>query len=155
MAAPRTRPSSDRLIYMPTTASVQIDPGDLLYSDSGVAKPATSMADAGTPAGNKAAFAAAFIGVSNGQKRVEDTGTGEIPVIVGSDIEFSLAAPATLAVGDYLSVVENAGGDGIVNQLVEKTTTANQAIAIVTENKTSASRIFAAPITPLTGLIAS
>lgn len=155
MAAPRTRPSTDRTIYMPTTSGVQIDPGDLLYESSGSVLPASSQADAGTPAGNRSGFAGNFVGVSNGLKRAEDATNAEVPIIVGSDVEFAVASATNFVVGEYLAATENSGGDGLEDQLVEKTTTANEAIAVVTENKTAATRVFAALITPLTGLTAS
>src|SRR5690606_35950923 len=111
MAAPRTRPTGDRIVYMATPASTQIDPGDLLYKQGNTVYPASSQADAGSEAANQQFFASRFFGVSNGQKLASDAGTGAIPVIVDSDIEFTLAAATSVEVGTLLAADENAGGD--------------------------------------------
>lgn len=152
MSAPRTRPAGDRLVYMPTTPSLQINPGDAVYENSsGAVLPASSQADAGTPAGNKSTFAAAFRGIANGQKRAEDAGVGEIPVIVGSDVEFTLGSPTTVRVGQFIAPTENSAGDGLEDQLFEVTATANEAIAIISENKTNATKVFAFPVSEFAG----
>lgn len=67
-AAPsfRYRSGNVELAIYPTHASYPIVPGDLVFVSSGVAYPASAMADQSTPTANYTAFALAFVGVALG-----------------------------------------------------------------------------------------
>jgi len=149
MAAPRTRPHGDLLIYMPTAASVAVYPGDLLYNQSGTVRPASSQADAGSEILNQRVFADKFFGVSNGQKLSSDAGTGAIPIIVGSQVEFNVAS-ASYIEGELLAVDEASSGTALEDQLLVKTTDPSAAIAAVVENRASTTKVWALPLTPYT-----
>jgi hypothetical protein len=134
---------------MPTPASVQIDPGDLLYRSGNSVYPASSQADAGSEILNQQLFAANFFGVANGQKRAADAGTGSIAVIIGADVEFDVVS-ASYVEGELLAADENGGGNGLLDQTLVKTTDPSAAIAVVTENRASTTKVFALPLTQYT-----
>jgi|GEM_PF-3392795 len=149
MAAPRTRPHGDLLIYMPTAASIGIEPGDALYEIAGTVYPASNQADGGTEPINQAIFADKFFGISNGQKLASDTGTDSIPVIVGSEVEVTVGS-TTYKVGDLLAIDEASSGTALEDQVFVKVTDASLAVMVVTENKGTTTKVFALPLTQWT-----
>lgn len=102
-------------------ASTAVAVGDLLFNNSGVAAKASAQADQGTEALNQSLFASLFIGVSQDQRLATETATGTRTV--REDGVYDCTCPSTTwAEGDLVAASENAGGDGLENQQVEKTT---------------------------------
>jgi hypothetical protein len=100
-------------VVAPTSTDDEIAIGDLVYQESGVAKPASAQADQGAEASNQALFHQSFLGVamqaspagSDAEIRVATTGVFELD-----------CAPATFEIGEGIGPAENAGGDALENQ---------------------------------------
>jgi hypothetical protein len=121
----------------PTTASLLIEIGDLLYLDTTThtAKPAAALALGANLAADQVAFAAVFLGVSNQCKALADTSTN--PIVYGTDgvYEFSLrtALGADKDIGTLFGIDRNAGGTALLSQSVIEVATANLAIGRLEE----------------------
>jgi hypothetical protein len=145
MTMPQTKPIHDAPIYWKTVASTLYEPGDLVYHNgSGAILPASSQVDQLTEALNQLEFAANFVGVCNGMKLASDSGTGELPVIVNQDIEFTVVS-GTFAVGDFLGADEAASGTALEDQQLKAVTDIAKAVAIVTKAAASATKVWARP----------
>lgn len=113
-----------------------IEPGDLLFNNSGVAAKASAQADQLTEAANQALFASLFIGVSADKRLAAETGTGERVII--TDGIFDVTCPSTtFAVGDLVGPSEATSGTALENQQVEKVTDPTRAIGYCVKPGTS------------------
>jgi hypothetical protein len=112
-------------VVLPVDSATEIEIGDLVYLDTDDAKPAGSLADAGTEAANQEAFHDAFAGVAMQRSRAGDT--DPIRVATRGVFEFPCAS-ATLEVGALIGTSENGAGDALEDQQVEGVATANLAI---------------------------
>lgn len=112
-------------VSAPVDSGTVIAVGDLIYYDTDDAKPASSLADAGTEAANQEAFHDAFLGIA-----LDASADGETADIrVATKGRFTFTCPsATFEVGALIGASENAGGDALEAQQVEGVATANLAI---------------------------
>lgn len=144
-----SRPIHDAPVFMPSAASTLYEPGDLLWNDSGVAKPASAMPDQGTEGDNQTYFAARFLGICGSQKLAANTGTNDVQIIFREEYQFNCAS-STFVVGDYVAGDEDVSGTALEDQQVKKTSTAADAVAIVMKAESSAStKVFAVPLSIL------
>lgn len=112
-------------VVLPVDSATEIEIGDLVYLDTDDAKPAGSLADAGTEAANQEAFHDAFAGVAMQRSRAGDTD----PIRVATRGVFEFPCPsATFEVGALIGASENGAGDALEDQQVEGVATANLAI---------------------------
>lgn len=136
-----SKPMAGTWKEFPAPASLAIEVGDLLYADSnGVARPASSQADTGTPATNYSNFATAFVGVAASPRRADQATAGTVLVQsadYGEFVELPLKTAATFKIGDTVGAIENAAGDALERALVAKTSTANQVIGTVVKHYAS------------------
>lgn len=130
----RLHTPDNRTINLPAPASTVIEVGDLTWWDSAneLVKPASSQADAGSEVLNQLDFARNFAGVSNQQRISGQTTAGTLTVL--QEGVFQYPCPATdWAAGDLIGASENAGGDGLEDQQVEKVTSPALAIGVCIE----------------------
>lgn len=131
----RYRKGVVRFIALKTNSTYPLEEGDLVYAVAGEALPASALADAGSAAQNRAAFAAAFAGVC-----VKKTGlqTGETSfkltpdpgytmVAVGGVWEYDCSATSWVT-GDMVGVYASA--DACSDQQVAKVTSVDEAIGV-------------------------
>ncbi|MEX2142485.1 MAG: capsid cement protein [Pirellulales bacterium] len=112
-------------IVLPVDSATVIEIGDLVYLDTDDAKPAGSLADAGTEAANQEAFHDAFAGVAMQRSRAGDTA----PIRVATRGVFDFPCPsATFEVGALIGASENGAGNALEDQQVEGVATANLSI---------------------------
>ena len=114
-----------------------IQKGDLVYQDGGIAYPATYLADAGTAAQNRAAFAAAFVGVAKNRTGLKSGETvalgltpnpGHVELAQEGVYEYPCAATAFVP-GDLVGIYAPSDDSKIVDaQKVAKVTTYAEAI---------------------------
>jgi hypothetical protein len=122
-------------VALQTHASHPIEAGDLVYESAGVAYPATSLADAGTAAQNRAAFAGAFAGVASLKTGLQSgefsfkltTAPGWTLVAVSGVWEYPCAA-TSWSPGDLVGVYADA--DGCYDQQVAQVTGVDEAIGV-------------------------
>ena len=113
-----------------------IEIGDIVYLDSGTAKPAAAQADAGTEAGNQEALHDKFLGVALGASRDGDTAA----IRVATRGTFEFACPSgTYALGDLLGPKEATSGTALENQTLKGVATANLALGRCTQTVSEAS----------------
>lgn len=103
-------------IVIPVDAATVIEIGDAVYLDTDDAKPAGAQADAGTEAGNQAAFHNKFAGVAMQRSRAGDV--EPIRVATTGVFEFACSS-ATFEVGALVGACENGAGDKLENQKVK------------------------------------
>lgn len=116
-------------------AAHAIEVGDLVYVTGGVAYPASHLADGGSAAQNRAAFAALFAGVAvqkvglqSGEKSFRlTTDPGWVLVAITGDFEFDCAA-TSWAPGDLVGVYNDATYNS--DQQVAKVTAADETIGV-------------------------
>jgi Uncharacterized conserved protein (DUF2190) len=122
-------------VVLAVDSATVIEIGDLVYLDTDDAKPAGSLADAGTEAANQEAFHDAFAGVAMQRSRDGDT----TPIRVATRGVFEFPCPsATFEVGDLIGASENGTGDALEDQQVEGVATANLAIGRCAKREASA-----------------
>lgn len=124
-------------ISVKTNDTYPLEVSDLVYLAANTALPASALADAGSAAQNRAAFAAAFLGVNLhkvGLQTSEHTfllpatyNKGQTLVATTGDFEFDCAATAW-QMGDLVGVYASA--DGCSDQVVAKVTELGEAIGI-------------------------
>jgi hypothetical protein len=112
-------------VMMPVADTIVVEIGDLLYQSSGLARPASQLADVGTEAGNQEAFHDGFVGVA--MQASPSGSTDAIRVATSGVFEFDCLS-TTAEVGDFFGVDEDAGGVELLDQTVVKVATANLAI---------------------------
>lgn len=140
MALNATRPIHDAPVFITSLASTLYEPGDLLWIDGGVAKPASSQVDQLSLGANQIEFAENFCGICGSQKLASDAGTTAVQAIQNVEYQFTCAS-ATFAVGDLLGVTE-VGGTAVSDTIVVKVTDPSAAIAVVTEAATSSTKVW-------------
>lgn len=111
-----------------------IEIGDLLYLDTDDAKPASSLADTTTEAGNQEAFHDKFLGVAEQASASGDT--DEIRVATAGVFEFDCPAE-TRQLGQLIGVDEASSGTALEDQVVDNVATANLAIGFVAKTTTT------------------
>ncbi len=114
-------------VVLPVASATVIEIGDLVYYDSGTAKPADALTYGASLAATQEAFHDKFAGVAMQQSR--DGDTQDIRVATTGVFEFD-AASATFDVGDRIGVDDNAGATALVNQQVIGVNTANPELSI-------------------------
>jgi hypothetical protein len=112
-------------VMLPVDAATVIEIGDLVFLDVDDAKPASSLADQGTEAGNQQLFHDGFAGVA--MQSSPNGATQPIRVATSGVFEFDCVS-ATLEVGDLMSSDENVAGTALLNQTVAEVSTAGAAI---------------------------
>lgn len=94
-----------------------IEIGDLLYLDTDDAKPAGDQADERTEAANQEAFAGKFLGVAMQRSKSGETA----PIRVATTGVFEYVCPSSaFELGDLIGPSENAAGDALEDQQVER-----------------------------------
>jgi len=112
-------------VVLAVAAETVIEIGDLVWVDTGAAKPAAALEDAFTEAANQEAFHDAFAGVALQQSRAGDTD----PIRVATTGVFEFACPgSTFEVGALVGVDEASSGTALENQVVAGVATPNLAI---------------------------
>ena len=112
-------------VMMPVTESTVVQIGDLIYQVSGLARPASQLADLGTEVANQEAFHDAFVGVA---MQASPTGVADpVRVATSGVFEFDCLS-ATAEVGDLWGVDEDGSGAALLSQTVAKVATPNLAI---------------------------
>ena len=101
-------------VVAPTQSSDAIEIGDLLYQESGVARPVSAQADQGTAAANQAVFHQSFLGVAMQASPAGESSS--IRVATTGVFEFDCVA-ATFEIGDGIGPAENAAGTALENQV--------------------------------------
>lgn len=99
------------MVGVATDSNVEI--GDLVFHQSDEARSASDFADLGGEELNQSGFRAAFLGVAMQASPVGDTG----PIRVATTGVFEFPCPVTTyALGEGMTAIENASGDGIESQ---------------------------------------
>lgn len=112
-------------VMCPVASSTVIEIGDLVYQASGLARPASALADAGTEAANQEAFHDAFVGVA---MQCSPAGSTE-PIRVATSGVFELECLSmTAEIGDLIGVDEDGAGAALEDQTAAKVATPNLAI---------------------------
>ena len=112
-----------------------IEIGDLVWQDSDEAKPASAQADQGSEIANKEKFAENFLGVAMQRSRNGDT----TPIRMATTGVFEFDCPnGTFCLGDLISADENAAGDALLNQQVDKVAYSRYAIGRCAKREPSA-----------------
>jgi hypothetical protein len=112
-------------VLMPVADSIVVEIGDLIYQASGLARPASQLADAGTEAANQEAFHDAFVGVA--MQASPDGSTEPIRVATSGVFEFDCLS-TTAEVGDLFGVDEDGTGVELLDQTIAKVASPNLAI---------------------------
>lgn len=120
-------PDLDHVPY-PYAGSLAVDIGDLLFLSSGYAVPASGLTGTGSQAGDASAYVPEFAGVARERKLTTDS-AGYIdvtPFWVG-DVP---CPSAVWRVGDLVTVTENTGNTGLLDQEVQQTSDTAVAIGV-------------------------
>ncbi len=129
-----------RLVKATFPSVTAVEPGDLLWNNSGAAAKASAQADQGSEALNQELFASLFLGVSADKRLVGESGTGERVVV--TDGVFDCTCPSTTwAIGDLVGPSEASNGTELENQQVEKVTVATRAIGYCVRAGTSVTTV--------------
>ena len=112
-------------VQMPVAEATVIENGDLVYQTSGLARPASLLADLGTEAANQEAFHDAFVGVA--MQASPDGSSDPIRVATSGVFEFDCLS-TTAEVGDLFGADEDGTGVELLDQTVVKVATANLAV---------------------------
>ncbi len=112
-------------VMLPVDGSTVIEIGDLVFLDTDDAKPASSLADQGSPALNQEALHDSFVGVA---MQASATGDDKAIRVATSGIFEIDCASATFEVGDLVGAAENAGGTALEDQRAIAVATVNLAI---------------------------
>jgi hypothetical protein len=112
-------------VMLPVAEATIIEIGDLVYQASGLARPASQLADLGTEAANQEAFHDAFVGVA---MQASPAGSSDsIRVATSGVFEFDCLS-TTAEVGDLFGVDEDGTGTELLDQTVAKVAGANLAV---------------------------
>ena len=112
-------------VMVPTQAGTVIEIGDLLYLDSGNAKPASSQSDQGSLTANQETFHDNFVGVA--MQSTPGTIAGAIRVATSGVFEYDCAS-ATFQIGDLIGSNEEGTGTQLESQEVVGVATENLAV---------------------------
>ena len=112
-------------VLLPVDSSTVIEIGDLVYLDTDDAKPASSLGDAGSLAGNQEVLHDNFVGVA--MQASADGDTAAIRIATSGVFELACSS-ATFEVGDLVGGDENTGGTALENQQAIAVAAANLAI---------------------------
>lgn len=112
-------------VQLPVGAPDSVEIGDLVYLDSAAAKPASALADQGTPVANQSTFQDSFVGVA---MQASPSGTAStIRIATTGVFEFECDA-TTLALGDLLGAAPDVSGGALLNQKLEPGVAASSAL---------------------------
>jgi len=114
-------------VVLPVASATAIEIGDLVYLDSGTAKPAGALTYGASLAATQQAFHDKFAGVAMQQSRLGDA--HDIRVATTGVFEFACAS-ATFDVGNRIGLDKNAGGTALLNQQVIVTAVGNPELSI-------------------------
>jgi len=114
-------------VVLAVASATVIEIGDLVYLDSGTAKPASILTYGGSLAATQEAFHDKFAGIAMQQSRAGDT--QDIRVATTGVFEFACAS-ATFEVGARIGVDDNAGGTALLNQQVIGVAAANPELSV-------------------------
>ena len=133
----RWRYGETKPVVAAVVASTVIETGDLVYLDSGTAKPASSQTNQTTKPANQTLFAGKFLGVA-----MQSSPAGsDTPVRIATSGVFELDCNAnTFELGNYVGIETKTGG--LENQKVDKTTDTSNALGrIVRREPTSTTTV--------------
>jgi hypothetical protein len=114
-------------VVLPVGSNTAIEIGDLVYFDSGTAKPASAVTYGASLAATQQAFHDKFAGVAMQASRLGDA--HDIRVATTGVFEFPCAS-ATFDVGARIGVDKNSGATALLNQQVIGTATGNPELSI-------------------------
>jgi len=117
-------------IMIPVEIDIVIEIGDLVYLDSGTAKPASEQTDQGALAANQETFHDQFLGVA--MQASPTASTEPIRIATTGVFEFDCAL-ATHEIGDLLGSTENGTGTEVISQELIGVATPNLAIGRCTK----------------------
>jgi hypothetical protein len=126
----RFRSGPVQLIKAGVDADSVIEPGDLVYLDSGDARPASEFTWDTNLATTQAAFADVFLGVAHERSTAGDTAPISVDISPHSVYEFDLDA-STYALGDLLGPDE--ASSSLMTQQLETVAAAARAVARIVE----------------------
>ncbi len=102
-------------VQLPVASGVEVEIGDLVYLEDGMARPASALSDQGSSVLNLSTFQDAFVGVA---MQASPVGTASaIRIATTGVFEFNCDA-ATHELGDALSVGINLAGEQLIDQKV-------------------------------------
>ena len=116
-------------------SATEIEIGDLLYLDTDDAKPASSQADQASETANQELFADKFLGVA-----MQRSPSGQSdPIRVATTGVFEYDCPSgTFELGDLIGADENAAGNALLDQQVDKVTASKYAVGRVAKRVATA-----------------
>ena len=114
-------------VVLPVNAATVIEIGDLVYLDTGLAKPASASTYGASLAAAQETFHDKFAGVAMQQSRSGDT--QDIRVATTGVFEFPCAS-ATFDVGARIGVDDNVAGNTLLTQQVIAVNVANPELSI-------------------------
>lgn len=112
-------------VTLPVSADVGVEIGDLVYLESGQAKPASAQADQGSSTLNLLQFQDNFVGVAMQASPVGEATTIRIATTGVFEMECD---SATFELGATVSVAVNLAGTQLIDQKVAATATMGAAI---------------------------
>ncbi len=123
----------------PPSASLAMAPGDLMYYDAATdtVKPFSAKTTLASEVLDQAAIAQLFVGVSNTQRRSDDTGVATAPRIISDEIWEFPCVSGTFEAGDLVGPSWN-GGAALADQVVAKVSLPFLAIGVVQKPYTAA-----------------
>ena len=110
----------------------------LTLESDGTLKRVSRQSDQGTEAQNQAAAAQKFVGLAADTRKSNSPDEASLRVMLNCVKDVAVESATTFVVGDYVSFV---GATTLSDTQVKKTTTLDNAIGRVVENKTNATKI--------------
>lgn len=126
------------LVRVPVASATIIEPGDLVYLDSGEAAPAWDFPWTTDLATTRAAFAAAFLGVAYGGSDEGQTDDVSVDISAMSFYEAESLLPIT-DIGALVGPVEEAGA--LSNRVLEETPAAEAIGRVMKTSEGTATRL--------------
>lgn len=115
-----------------TPASVMINTGDLLWSNSGVATPANAFVWDTNLATTQPEFRLKFLGVANEDKSALDASTRAINIIVDGIFEYPCAAlGGAQHIGDFVAAAKDANNNSLADQILAICATYDLSIGVL------------------------
>ena len=119
LPAYRYRRGDSDFTTIPTPASTAINPGDLIFSNSGVAAVANSFTWTTDLPTTQGGFRLSFLGVACDQKVATDASTAKILVQTKGIFEYPCAALGAAAhIGASVGPAKDAAGNFLMNQML-------------------------------------
>ncbi len=112
-------------VMLAIDSATVVEIGDLIYLDSGKAKPAGLLADQSSEAADQVAFHAKFTGVAMQRSRAGET--SPIRIATSGVFEFPCAS-ATFEVGDLVGPTVTGAGTALENQKAKAVPAVNRAV---------------------------